>query len=137
MTPAPTSPGGAEQVRVVLVDDQAPFLAAARAVVGRAAGFVVVGEATGGADAVDLVASCRPGLVVMDIRMPDVDGIEATRRILAGDHRPVVVLVSTYDRSDLPDEVATSGAAAYLHKEELTAEGLAALWAEHGPTLPT
>ena len=64
-----------------------------------------------------------------------VDGIEATRRMLAGARPPVVVLVSTYDRTDLPDEVTTSGAAAYLHKEELTAHALAALWAEHGPTL--
>ena len=54
---------------------------------------------------------------------------------VASDDPPVVFLVSTYDRDDLPEEVATSGAAAYLHKEELTADVLAALWAEHGPTL--
>lgn len=131
------APGAGPQgpVRVVLVDDQAPFLAAARAVVDRAPGFEVVGGATSGESAVALVGEVTPDLVVMDIRMPGVDGIEATRRMLAGARPPVVVLVSTYDRTDLPDEVTTSGAAAYLHKEELTAHALAALWAEHGPTL--
>jgi DNA-binding NarL/FixJ family response regulator len=119
----------------VLVDDQAPFLAAARAVVARTPGFEVVGGASGGEAAVALVGEVRPDLVLMDIRMPDVDGIEATRRMLAGHAPPVVVLVSTYDRADLPEEVTTSGAAAYLHKEELTPEALAALWTEHGPTL--
>jgi DNA-binding NarL/FixJ family response regulator len=136
-TAADTTVGGTGtgDVRVLLVDDQAPFLAAARAVVERTPGFVVVAEATGGAEAVEAVALHHPDLVVMDIRMPGVDGIAAARRIVSGGDPPVVVLVSTYDRDDLPDEVATSGAAAYLHKEELTASGLAALWAEHGPTL--
>jgi DNA-binding NarL/FixJ family response regulator len=103
--------------------------------VGRIAGWAIVGEATGGDDAVALVGSIHPDLVLMDIRMPGVGGVEATRRILAGARPPVVFLVSSYDRADLPPDVATSGAAAYLHKEELTADGLAALWAEHGRTL--
>ena len=133
--PAGGAAGDGREVRVLLVDDQTPFLLAARAVVGRASGFTVVGEATSGADAVALAATSRPDLVVMDIRMPGMDGIEATRRLVASDDPPVVFLVSTYDRDDLPEEVATSGAAAYLHKEELTADVLAALWAEHGPTL--
>lgn len=124
--------GPASEVAVVVVDDQAPFRSAARAVIARTPGFRLVGEAVDGADALARVAEVAPDLVLMDIRMPVMDGIEAARR-LSDRHPPVVVcLLSSYDRGDLPAEVEASGAA-YLHKEELSPPMLQALWSARGP----
>lgn len=115
-------------VSVLVVDDQAPFRLAARAVVGRTEGFEVVGEADDGPVAVDLARALRPALVLMDINMPTLSGIEATRRIVAELPDTVVVLCSTYQQSDLPAEAASSGYAAYLNKEELAPDRLRQLW---------
>jgi len=114
-------------VRVVVVDDQSPFRAAARAVIERADGFAFAGEAETGEAGVSLVVDVQPELVLMDIKLPGIDGIEATRRI---DGRSVVFLCSTYAPDALPAGAADCGAAAYVHKEELSAELLARLWAE-------
>ena len=120
----------AAPVPVLVVDDQAPFRAAARAVLHRMEGFELVGEAGGGAEAVSLASQLRPALVLMDINMPDMNGIEATRLILAEHPDTVVVLCSTYDVGDLPPDAAMSGARAYVNKEQLGAEVLRRLWAE-------
>ena len=82
--------GRVEPVRVAVVDDQAPFRAAARAVIGRTPGFEQVGEAGDGAQALALLADTAVDLVLMDIKMPVLDGIAATGRI-AVDHPDVVV----------------------------------------------
>jgi DNA-binding NarL/FixJ family response regulator len=123
----------AESVRVLTVDDQRPFRVAAAAVVRRASGFELVGEAASGEDALRAVAELAPDLVLMDINMPGLGGIAATRAITAAEHPPVVFLCSTYQASDLPADAQDSGAAAYIDKEELGAELLARLWAEHRP----
>ena len=115
---------------VVIVDDQAPFRMAARAVLRRTEGFELVGEAANGVEAVAVVSELHPDLVLMDINMPDMGGIEATRRIMAEQPDTVVILCSTYDVSDLPPDAATSGARAYVHKEQLGAKVLRRLWDE-------
>jgi DNA-binding NarL/FixJ family response regulator len=117
-----------DEVSVLVVDDQAPFRLAARAVLRRADGFELVGEAATGEEAVDKVAELRPALVLMDINMPGINGIEATRRLLDKVPGTVVFLCSTYQRADLPPEASASGAAAYVNKEELGPGLLRELW---------
>lgn len=115
-------------VSVLIVDDQVPFRLAARAVLRRAEGFELIGEAADGVEAVALAAELRPDLVLMDINMPTMNGIEATRRILESAPGTTVFLCSTYQRSDLPPEAESSGAAAYINKEELTPDLVRRLW---------
>ena len=115
-------------VAVLVVDDQAPFRLAARAVLRRADRFELVGEAATGEEAVEQAAALTPALVLMDINLPGINGIEATRRIVARQPDVVVFLCSTYTLADLPADAATSGARAYVRKEELSATVLARLW---------
>jgi DNA-binding NarL/FixJ family response regulator len=115
---------------VIVVDDQPPFRLAARAVLRRTAGFELVGEAGNGLEAITLAEDVHPDLVLMDINMPEMGGIEATRKIMAELPETVVILCSTYGVSDLPPEAATSGARAYVHKEQLDATTIRRLWDE-------
>jgi DNA-binding NarL/FixJ family response regulator len=115
---------------VLVVDDQAPFRLAAKAVLRRLAGFELAGEASSGHEAIELVDQLHPELVLMDINMPQMNGIEATRQILAAHPGTVVILCSTYDVRDLPADASASGAAGYVHKERLGADLLQRLW-EH------
>ena len=101
---------------------------AARSVVRRAAGFEIVGEVETGEAAVDAVAELHPDLVLMDINMPGINGIEATRRIVAAHADVVVFLCSTYALADLPAGATDSGARAYINKEELSPGTLTGLW---------
>ena len=119
-------------VTVLVVDDQAPFRLAARAVLRRTAGFELVGEAESGEQAVEVVGTLRPELVLMDINMPGINGIEATRQIVGSAPDTVVFLCSTYQLADLPPDAATSGAAAYINKEELAPSVLRRLWEDRG-----
>ena len=125
-------------VPVLVVDDQAPFRLAARAVLRRTEGFEVVGEASTGEEGVALAAELHPSLVLMDINMPGINGIEATRRILAALPDTTVFLCSTYRLEELPPDAATSGAAAYVNKEDLAPDLIRRLWearAAGGPIL--
>lgn len=112
---------------VLVVDDQRPFRAASRALLATASGLTVVGEATSGEEAVELAARLRPGLVLMDVWLPCIGGIEATRRILRVAPAAVVVLVSTHRQDQLPPGWDRCGAAAFLRKEDLNADELIAL----------
>jgi DNA-binding NarL/FixJ family response regulator len=117
---------------VLVVDDQAPFRMAARAVLRRLEGFEFAGEASSGLEAIELVDRLHPALVLMDINMPEMNGIEATRQIMAAHPDVVVILCSTYDAADLPPAASASGAAAYVNKERLAADTLRRLWEERG-----
>jgi two-component system, NarL family, invasion response regulator UvrY len=121
-------------VSVVIVDDQASFRSAARTVVGLAPGFRVAAEAETGEQGVDLAAGTTGALFLMDINMPGINGIEATRRITAADPTAVVILMSTYTAEDLPSDATTCGAASYVHKEDLFPDILQQVWDEQHPT---
>jgi two-component system, NarL family, invasion response regulator UvrY len=116
------------EVPVWVVDDQATFRRAAVEMLAMAKEFVLAGEYDSGESAIEFIQNCDRGIVLMDIHMPGIGGIEATRRIRTAHPDLTVLLMSTYDRGDLPAEVADCGAAAYLHKEELTGDLLARLW---------
>jgi DNA-binding NarL/FixJ family response regulator len=113
---------------VLVVDDQAPFRLAARAVLRRLDGFEFAGEASSGPEAIGLVAALHPALILMDIHMPQMSGIEATRRIVAEHPDVAVILCSTHDPKDLPADAAASGAIAYVSKEHLSAATIRELW---------
>jgi DNA-binding NarL/FixJ family response regulator len=116
-------------VRVLIVDDQEPFRQAARAVVELTDGFEVAGEAETGEDAVDRARELQPDLVLMDVNLPGIDGLEATRRILGepGD-RAVVLLLSTYEYDEYAPRAAEVGAAAYIPKSEFEPDRLSEAW---------
>jgi DNA-binding NarL/FixJ family response regulator len=115
-------------VTVMIVDDQPPFRAAARAVVDRVKEFRLVAEVASGEEAVETSASIAPALVLMDINMGNLDGIEATRLITEADPSVKVILVSTYGLDDLPPAARTSGAIAYVNKDELSLRTLRRIW---------
>jgi two-component system, NarL family, invasion response regulator UvrY len=119
-------------VQVLVVDDQAPFRDAARAVIARVQGFELAAEATSGEQAVELVEQLRPAVVLMDINMGEMSGIEATGIITAYLPDTFVILVSTYTESDLPPEARTCGAAAYVNKDELSPRVVRRLWEAGG-----
>ena len=122
---------------MLVVDDQAPFRSAAKAVLSSLDGFELAGEASSGPEAIELVGQLLPALVLMDINMPDMSGIEATRRIVTAHPEVVVFLCSTYDPADLPAAAASSGAAGYLHKEQLGPEMVRRLWEHRDSGWPT
>ena len=121
-----------ERVTVMIVDDQPPFRTAARAVVTRIAGFELVAEVASGEEAVETSADIAPQLVLMDINMGELDGIEATRIITGTDPSVKVILVSTYTLEDLPPGARSSGAIAYVNKDELSPRVLRRLWESGG-----
>jgi DNA-binding NarL/FixJ family response regulator len=114
-------------VRVLVVDDQEPFRRAMAAVVEVTEGFVVAGIAASGEESLTATADLRPDLVLMDVHLPGIDGIEATRAIRRLSPPPVVVLLSTYDEDEF--DHSGCGAAAYVPKGVFGPERLTEEWA--------
>ena len=124
-------------VRVLIVDDQAPFRMAARMVVEATEGFDVVGEAETGEDSVTMAAALQPDLVLMDVNLPGINGLDATRQILAGTGKPVVVLLlSTYEEEEYAPRAAECGAAAYIPKSVFGPDRLESAWEAATPAAP-
>lgn len=119
-------------VRVLAVDDQEVFRRVARQLVASTDGFELVGEAASGEEAVALACALHPDLVILDVRMPGVDGIETARRLGGVVPDAVVVLVSLERLGDLPSSITSVGAAAHVRKQELSPRALRGLWRVHG-----
>ena len=116
-------------VRVLIVDDQLPFREASRMVVEMTDGFEVVGEAENGEDAVAMAADLRPDLVLMDVQMPGIDGLEATRRIMGLDSPPRVLVMSTHESGSYEAPALAAGAIAFIPKSEFSMDALEESWA--------
>ena len=108
-----------QDVRVLVVDDQPQFRRAAATLISAVEGFELVGEAATGEEALVLVASLGAHLVLMDVRMPGIGGIEATRRILADRPATRVVLVSSSDADNLPATLTMCGAERFVRKDDI------------------
>jgi DNA-binding NarL/FixJ family response regulator len=117
-----------DSVTVLVVDDQAPFRAAARTLVERTPGFRVVGDADSAERALELLDALRPALLLMDVRLPGMTGVEATRLVRSRRPGTVVLLCSTYERADLPADLDECGAAGYVRKEQLSPAVLRRAW---------
>ncbi len=124
---------GPMDVRVLIVDDQEPFRMAARMVVEATDGFEVVGEAETGEDSVTMAAELGPDLVLMDVNLPGINGLDATRQILAAavgtPAAVVVLLLSTYEEEEYAPRAAECGAAAYIPKAVFGPDRLESAWA--------
>jgi DNA-binding NarL/FixJ family response regulator len=119
-------------IQVLIVDDQLSFRRAARSVVEFTDGFEVAGEVASGEESVAAARALLPDLVLMDVHLSGIDGLEACRRIrsTAAGVRPVIFLLSTYEEADFVERTAECGASAYLAKAEFGPGRLASAWAD-------
>jgi DNA-binding NarL/FixJ family response regulator len=116
-------------VRVLIVDDQLPFREASRMVVEMTDGFEVAGEAVNGEEAVEMATTLRPDLVLMDVQMPGIDGLEATRRIMQLDDPPPVLVMSTHESGSFEAPARAAGAIGFLPKSMFSMDALEETWA--------
>ena len=119
-------------VRVLTVDDQAVFRGVARDVIDATPGFEAVGEASSGAEGLEAVERLSPQLVLLDVRMPGMDGIEVAQRLAATHPETVVVLISIEEGIDVPS-AAQLDTVPLVRKQDFGPRLLRRLWKEHGP----
>jgi DNA-binding NarL/FixJ family response regulator len=114
-------------IRVLLADDQALVRAGFRMILNAEPDLEVVGEAGGGLAAVTNSEALRPDVILMDVRMPDLDGIEATRRIVSDEESPRVLVLTTFDLDEYVYEALRAGASGFLLKDAPEEQLLAAI----------
>src|SRR6186713_2049208 len=114
-------------VRVVIVDDSDIMRRGLTTIIDAAEGFQVVGTATDGRDALTVADRLRPDLVIMDIRMPGLDGLSATRQLMAQESPPRVVILTTFSDDEYIAEAVAAGAAGFMLKDAPPEELLRAL----------
>jgi len=124
-------PVSASSVKVLAVDDQRGFLDVIRAVVEATSGFRWAGGATSGADALTEADLNHPDLVLIDVEMPEMNGVEVARRLLTRYPGMLVALISAHRPDELPKAAAESGVGAILPKENLSPAWLRGFWQEH------
>ncbi|MGL5866656.1 MAG: response regulator transcription factor [Dermatophilaceae bacterium] len=124
--------GDLPTIRVAVVDDQPLARSGLRSIIDGEPDLTVVGDAPDGAAALPLVARTAPDVVVMDLRMPVMDGIEATRRIVAAQGRTQVLVLTTFDDDELVRDALAAGAAGFLLKDASPEQLLGAIRVVHG-----
>ena len=120
-------------VRVLTVDDQAVFRGIAREVIDATPGFESVGEAASGEEAFAAVDRLDPQLVLLDVRMPGLDGIEVARRLHATHPDTLLVLISIEDSIDLPSAARVADTVPLVRKQDFGPRLLKRIWREHRP----
>ena len=118
----------AKTVRVLLVDDQESFRSAARLVIGMVDCFELVGEAESAEDGLELASSLAPDLVLMDINLPGIDGLEATRRLVGNLSGAKVIVLSTYEAVEYEARSLEAGAVAFMSKSDFGPDVLREIW---------
>lgn len=111
---------------VLIVDDHPSFRASARRML-EAGGYEVVGEAADGTSAIAAARELHPDLVLLDIRLPDLDGFRVAERLAVNGTSPAIVLTSSRDRSDFGDEIDAGPAQGFIPKSELSTEAITLL----------
>ena len=114
-------------IRVLVADDQSMVRAGFRMLLAGEQDIEVVAEATNGLEAVDMAARFHPAVVLMDIRMPELDGLEATRRILAADNAARILILTTFDLDEYVYEALRAGASGFVLKDDPPEQLLAAI----------
>lgn len=122
-------------VQVLVVDDKRLFRRVAREVIEATPGFVLAAEAGSGRQALTIAKELKPDLVLLDVRMPDMDGVEAASRITAVPAAPIVVLLSVEEPQDVP-AARSSGAATFVRKQDFGPALLRRIWRAYGTDHP-
>jgi DNA-binding NarL/FixJ family response regulator len=114
-------------IRVLVADDQSMVRSGFRMLLTDEPGFEVVAEASNGFEAIDLAARFHPTVILMDIRMPELDGLQATRRILAADNTARVLILTTFDLDEYVYEALKAGASGFVLKDDPAEQLIAAI----------